>query len=411
MNLPSTITLRPPGQRAPRSARHRRVRKRPPRRTLVIAGVAVVLVVAAAALVLPQLGSDRPHSSSAQAAATSADRAFLDAYVVSDGRVVRRDQGGDTVSEGQAYAMLAAVAVGDRTRFNQVWRWTSKNLQRSDGLLSWHWQSGKVADTSSASDADLDAAWALALAAKTFDDQSLRASAKKLAGAILDHEVVSTDQGPVLTAGNWATTATPATGGFPVNPSYFSPGAYAALGELTGDARWSSVASSSRKILDRLTTGDRLPPDWARVSKKGDVAPTAGPAGSRSGGSAGAAYPLFGQDAARTPVRYAASCRADDRALAARAARHLLGRPEKDQRAEYDLAGSPQVGYDVPLERMAAAAAGMASGDHAAATAAVARADTLARASKTYYGSAWIALGRTLLQTDLLQSCSDAKGR
>ena len=38
---------------------------------------------------------------------------FLDAYVDPDGRVVRRDQGGDTVSEGQAYALLLATAVGD----------------------------------------------------------------------------------------------------------------------------------------------------------------------------------------------------------------------------------------------------------------------------------------------------------
>ena len=31
---------------------------------------------------------------------------FLDEYVEPDGRVVRRDEGGDVVSEGQAYGML-----------------------------------------------------------------------------------------------------------------------------------------------------------------------------------------------------------------------------------------------------------------------------------------------------------------
>ena len=60
---------------------------------------------------------------------------FLDRYVDGDGRVVRHDQGGDTVSEGQAYAMLLSVAADDRSRFDRVWGWTRAHLRRSDGLL------------------------------------------------------------------------------------------------------------------------------------------------------------------------------------------------------------------------------------------------------------------------------------
>jgi endoglucanase len=43
-----------------------------------------------------------------EAAALQAGRDFLDHYVEGDGRVVRRDEGGDVVSEGQAYGMLIA---------------------------------------------------------------------------------------------------------------------------------------------------------------------------------------------------------------------------------------------------------------------------------------------------------------
>ena len=50
-------------------------------------------------------------------------RTFLQRYEASNGRVVRRDQGGDTVSEGQGYAMLLAVALGDRRQFAAAWRW------------------------------------------------------------------------------------------------------------------------------------------------------------------------------------------------------------------------------------------------------------------------------------------------
>lgn len=64
--------------------------------------------------------------------------AFFSSYVDASGRVVRKDQGGDTVSEGQGYALLLAAAVGDRARFSSVWTWTKAHLQRQDGLLAWH---------------------------------------------------------------------------------------------------------------------------------------------------------------------------------------------------------------------------------------------------------------------------------
>ena len=45
--------------------------------------------------------------------ALAAGQRFLDDHVDDDGRVVRHDEGGDTVSEGQAYAMLVAVGIDD----------------------------------------------------------------------------------------------------------------------------------------------------------------------------------------------------------------------------------------------------------------------------------------------------------
>lgn len=140
--------------------------------------------------------------------AEAAGRDFLDRYVDPDGRVVRRDQGGDTVSEGQAYALLIAVAVGDRERFDAVWSWTRDTLAReSDGLLSWRWSEGAVVDAESASDADLDAARALVLAAETFDEPAYRTAGITLGQAILDHETVTTTDGRILVAGTWARQA------------------------------------------------------------------------------------------------------------------------------------------------------------------------------------------------------------
>jgi endoglucanase len=54
-------------------------------------------------------------------AAQAAGREFLDEQALQDGRVIRRDQGADAVSEGQAYAMLIAVGIDDHARFASVW--------------------------------------------------------------------------------------------------------------------------------------------------------------------------------------------------------------------------------------------------------------------------------------------------
>ena len=79
---------------------------------------------------------------------------FLDA----DGRV-KRPKEGDTVSEGQAYAMLRAVWMDDKKTFDGCYRWTEENLSRKnktgDNLLAWHWKDGKVSDWMPASDADV----------------------------------------------------------------------------------------------------------------------------------------------------------------------------------------------------------------------------------------------------------------
>src|SRR4051794_5104300 len=63
---------------------------------------------------------------------------FLERYVTPDGRVIRRDQGGDIVSEGQAYGMLIAELAGRSATVRTIWSWTKAHLRRADGLLQYH---------------------------------------------------------------------------------------------------------------------------------------------------------------------------------------------------------------------------------------------------------------------------------
>ena len=75
----------------------------------ILLGVAIVTTAAVAVVLRTGAAEPGPEEE-----ATAAANAFLDDYVDDSGRVVRTDQGGDTVSEGQAYGML--VAVGLRRR-------------------------------------------------------------------------------------------------------------------------------------------------------------------------------------------------------------------------------------------------------------------------------------------------------
>ncbi|SDU83393.1 endoglucanase [Microlunatus sagamiharensis] len=376
-------------------------------RRVAVVGVLAVLVAAVLALVStrpgPEPGSSAAGASGApgtpdpsptlrQLTAEEAGQAFLSGYVDPDGRVVRRDQGGDTVSEGQAYAMLVAAAVGDRTTFTSVWSWTRANLLRPDGTLSWRWADGAVVDPESASDADLDAARALVVAGDRFDDPSLTDAGTTLGTAILDAETVETKLGRVLTAGTWA-TAEP----YAYNPSYASPAAYDVLAKASDDQRWAELEEGSRAATTRVLAATDLPPDWAQVHADGRVDPMPGAAGRGNDGV------RYGYDATRLPLRYAESCSAEDQALAARLA-PALGRFGGSPAAR-DLGGQPLTADSSVVAVAAEAAVAASTGDQASADAALVRADHLQQQVPTYYGGAWDALGRMLLTDPVLGGC------
>jgi endoglucanase len=319
---------------------------------------------------------------------------FLDHYVAPDGRVVRRDQGSDTVGEGQAYGMLLAAAIGEQHSFDSIWAWTQNHLQRPDGLLSFLWRDGHLVDPQAASDADLDAGRALLLAACRFHRPALRQQAIQLGNAIMRVEVASFQGAPVLTAGPWAVTP-PIT----LNPSYFSPRAYAALGAATNDGRWASLAETSRTITGKLMSGSaRLPPDWARI-EGGRAVPIGLPNEPQS-------RPEFSFDAVRTLVRMAESSNPNDRLIAARAWPVFAGQDPTKLPVQHELSGRPIGDILHPVVLVAAAGAANAAGKPAVRDGLLDEAEALDRRSPTYYGAAWVALGRIMLTTKLLDACS-----
>ncbi|MGH8985277.1 MAG: glycosyl hydrolase family 8, partial [Acidimicrobiia bacterium] len=300
------------------------------RRSLVAGAVAATLVASCLGRAPASAARDvsQPRASAQR---------FLDEYVTDEGRVARRDQGDDTVSEGQAYALLLAAALGHHERFARVWEWTSANLQRPDGLLAWHWSDGQVVDPEPAADADLDAARALLLAADRFGDPGYQAEGVRIGLGVLTLETVGTDAGHVLVAGPWARTP-PVT----VNPSYIAPRSYTALDAAAGDTRWASLHQTGLDQLRTLTQGG-LPPDWAYLEPTGV---RAAPSPSDGDTPNGAGRTGFGLDAARVPIRLAEDCDPAVRAVAAKLWPRLRTRDARH-----------------PVELVAGAAAADAAGD------------------------------------------------
>jgi endoglucanase len=366
---------------------------------------AVVVVAAAAAgiaslsLAGTQRSSLQPDSAtttlSPRAQARIDSAAFLHRYLAANGRVVRWDQGGDTVSEGQAYAMLVAAATGQRRQFAAAWNWDRSHLQQPDGLFAYHWRSGSVVNAQSAADADLDAAWALVLASQRFGEPTYGVEGQRVASAILAQESAVVAGRLELVAGPWARTS-PAV----VNPSYLAPEAMVALGRATGDSRWSELASDTTALLTDVTVHSpgRLLPNWVDLAPDGTARPVGTPSGS---GTA-----TYGLDAQRASVWLAAGCTSANQRLAAGAWPTLDRAAERGAGISYTLSGRV-IGRAVnPLGLVAAAAAADASGHGDTATGLLDQADRQSVEHPTYYGAAWVALGRILLDTNWLSSCS-----
>jgi endoglucanase len=365
----------------------------------------LVVATAAAAIAVLSLAGEAHRTSLTSGRATVAmsprelaareSSAFLHRYLAANGRVVRWDQGGDTVSEGQAYAMLIAAATGHRGQFAAAWRWEQAHLQQPDGLFAYHWSKGSVINATSATDADLDTAWALVLAARRFGQPAYRVQGQHVASAILDQESAVVAGRLELVAGPWARTAPVA-----VNPSYLAPEALAALGRATDDPRWSELASDTTALVTGIAADSPsgLLPNWVDLAPDGSARPVGAPSGS---GTA-----VYGLDAQRAPVWLAAGCTVGDRTVAARAWPTLDHAAKSGAAVSYTLTGRVVSRAVNPIGLVAAAAAAKAAGHAASANRLLDRADGQADAHHTYYGGAWTALGRLLLDTSWLSSCS-----
>jgi len=190
-------------------------------------------------------------------------RAFLDNQI----RVIDRDTGDRTTSEGQAYAMFFALVANDRSRFDGLLRWTELNLAAGDltaQLPAWLWGRDSsdrwgVLDTNAAADADVWMAYVLLEAGRAWNDQRYTAIGRSLAKRIAAEEVADIGGiGPVLM---------PAPKGFRqddairLNASYLPLQVFVGLGHLLPDGPWERIAQRI-SILVSASAPHGFATDW-----------------------------------------------------------------------------------------------------------------------------------------------------
>lgn len=233
--------------------------------------------------------------------ATDAAKAYeewVKAYVRTDcgtGKTrVLFDDGSSTVSEGIAYGMLLSVYAADKNTFDGLWAYYKAN-QNNNGAGVMNWKiagcSG-VTGSNGATDAELDVAMALTIAAEQWSANSTQYTndAKALIQKIKNLEMAG--DGQTLNGDAWGNTNTCR------NPSYFAPAYYTEYAKIdaTNASFWNTTAiSASDKILkaNRNSTSG-LVSNWC------DNAGTENSCGNTGSGANG-----YGADACRNPWRMA----------------------------------------------------------------------------------------------------------
>jgi endoglucanase len=200
----------------------------------------------------------------------------------STGRTVDHQRNLVTTSEGQSYTLLRAVWVDDKAAFDQSWQWTKEVLQHKDDQL-FSWLFGQRDDGSygilfeqggqnSAADGDTDIALALIFASERWQDNRYLEEARAIINDIWEHEVVTINNKPYVTANNLEKYGT--TSSVLINPSYFAPYAYRIFARIDTSHDWPALVDTSYEVINTAvvspldkSSSAHLPPDWILLDR------------------------------------------------------------------------------------------------------------------------------------------------
>lgn len=224
---------------------------------LILLLIAIIFII----FQLNVLSSDKSEDDSLKKSYEYYKREFISPK----GRVMDPERGDITVSEGQGYILQRAVAINDSKTFNDTYNWTKKHLQRRDKLFAWIWGKNKkgqyqILDKNSASDADINIAFALILAYERWKDKKYLKEALPIIHAIWNKETKKIGKYRVLMPGFIQAKVEKTE----INPSYFHPYAFKFFNKYDKSHNWNEIIDSSYYYIIESSAKSKteLPPNW-----------------------------------------------------------------------------------------------------------------------------------------------------
>ncbi|EGG32387.1 glycosyl hydrolase family 8 [Paenibacillus sp. HGF5] len=219
---------------------------------------------------------------------------------------VKYNSAGETVSEAHGYGMIFTVLMAGydsnaQSYFDGLYRYYKAHPSDNNPyLMAWKQNSSfqNIEGANSATDGDMDIAYALLLADKQWGSSgsiNYLQAAKDIINAIMSNDVNQSQW--TLRLGDWATSGNYNTA---TRPSDFMLNHMKAFRAATGDARWDNVINKTYTIINSIYNGyssnTGLLPDFV-VMSSGNYQPAA--AGFLEGANDGKYY----YNSARTPWR------------------------------------------------------------------------------------------------------------
>jgi len=197
------------------------------------------------------------------------------------------EENGVTKVESMGWAMIIAAYMGDKETFDGLYRFYKSKVQ-GHGMMGWKVTCGGVNDASSASDGDLDVAFAFVVASWQWGD-SYKSEAIKIINTV-EKLIVGCGNTSVIAGG--ALTHGGVYGGCnETDISYHTPAFFRCFAEITGNSRWDKLADDTYTLLNNgANPSTGLIPDWQRLD---------------GGQSDGGRNHSYGFDACRAPWRIA----------------------------------------------------------------------------------------------------------
>ena len=227
----------------------------------------IILVAFAIGTAIYNTQSPQSTSNVSTATIKSRYRTWKNAYLKGSGRqrYVKTNTANkaQTLSEAQGYGMLITVmavkqGLGSQKSFDQLTRYyLAHQISKDNSLMSWrqNQKDGKMISTkveqTSATDGDLDIAYALILADEKWGskgDLKYNQLANQLLAAIKKYEINPTTNLPRV--GDWATASKSAN---LVRTSDLMTAYYRKFASYTKDGSWTKVAQSSQSALKKLS--------------------------------------------------------------------------------------------------------------------------------------------------------------